>query len=206
MTDTTTASSAPLISPTLALELRLRQIESLIGPIPSSSTSASQGATLPSPVLIRALAAQRNLDASTSTHASLRRFVKDFDSNRRILDAGFRPVRKVDGAQDGPSARDTRLAFQGDEDDAGGSADAARERGAGAQDRDASVLTPAEQIVMILDSEAELRALERILVECEALEKRGVAGAGTLAGECCALSLRQGRDGEAAGLLAHLRQ
>lgn len=43
-------------------------------------------------------------------------------------------------------------------------------------------LTPAEQTLVALDAEPQLRAFERIMAECDRLQQRGAAGAGSLEG------------------------
>lgn len=43
-------------------------------------------------------------------------------------------------------------------------------------------MTPQAKVVLILESEGEIRQIERELREVDTLEQRGVVGAGTLAG------------------------
>ncbi|CAO1617554.1 unnamed protein product [Parajaminaea phylloscopi] len=150
------------LTPALALELRLRKLESLVG-----SPAASAGST-GRPASIRALAAKRAIEDATSSNgpgsnvstsqsslASLRRFVhQDFDVSRRYLSAGFRGHATA-GKDADPSAQDYRQ--QGP-------------------------LTPEEQMLILLDSQADMRTLERILGECRELDSRGAASAGKLAG------------------------
>lgn len=128
------------ISPSLALDLRLRRLEATVGSGPLASSPSSKA------ILLRALAAQQQIDASTSTHTALRRFASEFESNRRILDSA---LRLSDSTQ--ANAHET--------------------------------LSAADKILLVQEAEAEMRAMERVLLECQALDARGVAGSGTLS-EC----------------------
>lgn len=177
-------TSAGAIAPTLALQLRLSHLQSLIGhapgPTPTSSAAPqdldqTQVQSDPQPILLRALAAKQLLETSASTHSSLRKFLRDFDANRRLLDGGFRYDARSssDVARDAtrflPLSLSLSLDASGDEQSGSGSREA--------------VLTTQEQILLVVDAEKDMRTLERMLLECEALDRRGVAGAGKMAGE-----------------------
>lgn len=161
----TALTESATIPPSLALELRLRQLESSIGSSSSPTTSSSSNSK---PLLLRALAAQKQIEASTSSHNALRRFIKEYDANSRILDPGFRVTRGSgsDGATEGESSSNQS------HPDGQTHAQVGRE-----------VLSVADQLVLVQDAEVELRAMERLLLECQALDQRGVAGSGNLAGE-----------------------
>lgn len=149
------------LTPSLALELRLKKLEHLVGaPAAPNPTATAR------PALLRALAAKHAIDDVTSAYSSssssssnqsslaaLRSFVqKDFDASRRYLSGGFRGYTPgAEGAEDVGDARAT------------------------------SVLSPQEQVLILLESLQDMRAVEWILVECKELDARGYAGAGKLA-------------------------
>lgn len=89
----------------------------------------------------------------------MRRFIKEYESNRRILDPGFRVTR------------------------GGSSAEGEGDRGGESYHAGKDILSVPDQLVLVQDAEVELRAMERVLLECQALDQRGVAGSGNLAGE-----------------------
>ncbi|CAO1627965.1 unnamed protein product [Sympodiomycopsis kandeliae] len=80
----TDPSARPSIPPSLALDLRLRALESTIGShFPLSDTTK--------PIYNRTISAQELLSSSTADHSALKRFIQEYDSNRRILDGAFQP-------------------------------------------------------------------------------------------------------------------
>lgn len=146
--DRKSAASAPSPSsfpPSLILDLRLRRLEATIGEQAASPADAK-------PIALRAQAAEKQVEAATAGHSALRRFVKEYDTNQRILDPSFRVSNTESNAQE--------------------------------------TLSVADQLLLIQEAEPELRALERVLLECQALDQRGVTGSGNLAGECCVCAWR----------------
>lgn len=157
---------AASISPITALQLRLNQLQAAIGASvgPSSPTSS---------ILLRASAAQRAIEESTASSATLRRFVKDFDANRRLLQGGFQIGRASQYLQEDPA--DILRGTEGAKAAANKDGEVARSV--------AGSLTTGEQLTLILDCEQDMRRLDRILSECQALDQRGVTGSGRLPGE-----------------------
>ncbi|KAI5480796.1 hypothetical protein MNV49_007206 [Pseudohyphozyma bogoriensis] len=132
------------ISPELALDLRLRFLETLIAGKPAALSSPASSSSAPSqPSLTRrADLVQAQLKQTLETGGggeAVRRFVQGYDLNEPLL--RLPPV-------------------SGQEGDA---------------------LTPQAKVALILESENEIRQLERELREVDTLDQRGVVGAGKLA-------------------------
>ncbi|KAL8293116.1 hypothetical protein RQP46_000810 [Phenoliferia psychrophenolica] len=138
---------APTVSPQLALDLRLRFLETLL--TGSSSSSPSLGASrnraaAPSSIGLtrRADLIQAQLKEALETGGggdAVRRFVQGYDLNAPLLRLPPAPTQGLDE------------------------------------------MTPQAKVALILESEGEIRQIERELREVETLEQRGVVGAGNLA-------------------------
>ncbi|GAA5868826.1 hypothetical protein JCM8547_002840 [Rhodosporidiobolus lusitaniae] len=148
----------PALTPQLSLDLRLRFLEHLLRPTPSSS-APSQTAHVPlarrvalvNQQLTAALAGQGSgaahggggatAGAAPGASEAVRRFVQNYDLNAPLLSVA--PVPLLAGSS---------------------SAD----------------VTPQAKVSLILEAENEIRALEKELREIAVLDERGVVGAGKL--------------------------
>ncbi|KAK0533986.1 hypothetical protein OC834_002042 [Tilletia horrida] len=189
----------PAIDPSLALELRVRLLEILVGgssdqPFqhPSSETATpllSHGhlASVPSVRTLSARSAKvtQILHATVKENGSLASFVRAYDKNFPFLTPGFalnepgsNPCE--DDLRESGLEVDSAKAQRGDGVESGKS-DAELDTGEQHQlPLSALALPPQAQAALLLEVEPELRALERQLAECEVLEQRGTAGPGKL--------------------------
>ncbi|GAA6056487.1 hypothetical protein JCM3770_007026 [Rhodotorula araucariae] len=131
------ADAPPHVSPQLALELRIRFLESLVAPASSSPA--------PTPVARRLdnlnTQLEHALDAHSGTDA-VRRFVHNYELNAPLLSPAL--AAPAPAPADAPDS-------------------------------------PAAQLALVLEAEADLRTLDRELRELALLDERGIAAAGKLA-------------------------
>lgn len=158
-------------STSLSLSLRVALLESLVagrsellgsGASISSSDVTRAPKTSEQSILNRTIQAQERLDEALKPHRPIGQFAADYAHHRPYLVPSFGNVKSLQSPpEDNP--------------------DAAGSDGQGSEGR--TTLTPQAQMTLLLEAEQDLRDLERDLRQCQTYEERGVAGAGTLAGE-----------------------
>ncbi|GAA5833822.1 hypothetical protein JCM11251_005975 [Rhodosporidiobolus azoricus] len=151
-----TAPAPPTLTPQLALDLRLRLLESLLLPTLHTATSPRQPKEPALPLARRIARVQEQLEAALGTGAgggagtaaggaseAVRRFVQNYDLNAPLLSVAPVPF----------SSSGSLLG----ED-----------------------ISPQAKVHLVLEAEHEIRSLERDLREIQVLDERSVVGAGKL--------------------------
>ncbi|KAE8270926.1 hypothetical protein A4X09_0g1416 [Tilletia walkeri] len=185
------------VDPALALELRLRLLETILSgssdqPFqnPAESTTRSPPSTQPGIPSSRTLTARTAratniLHSTVKENASLAAFVRAYDKNLPFLNPAF----ALSQPGSNPVEEDLRLSgidpsssSSAGPDSSGKKADPETEHESNENiPLSALALPPQAQAALLLEVEPELQALERQLAECKVLDERGTAGAGNLA-------------------------